>query len=218
MKTNHYYKPFIGTFLVVFATISFAGTQRVSSVDAVTAATLNGKLKIVTPVTVTSTTATVVWTFSYTDGTGFLKYWTNATDTVAHTLTATELTSKSVELAGLKPATTYNLFLQREMAGENTARANGSMTTVASTVVLTREKATMTIPTRLVHDQLVYGSSIIGGDRIELFDATGRMVLQHTVSINERSLAMPVFLHRVYLLSVRREGRLLSKRMLIRGL
>jgi hypothetical protein len=99
-----------------------------AEVDAITAATLNNSLKFVLPIPVTSTTATVSWTFSHTDGAAVFTY--NGT---AVTLTAAQRTAKSISLTGLTPSTLYTIDLLSSKSGETSAEAKGSFTTLGGT-------------------------------------------------------------------------------------
>jgi hypothetical protein len=170
---------------VVTMMSTVAGSLARESVDAITAATTNNQCKFVTPFTVTNSTASIAWSFDHIDGSGVLKYWTTATDTIAVTLTAAQRASKTISLSGLKPGTTYSINLLLSKSGETSAVATGSFKTTGATNVLMRNTKFSGRAASLQGKTIVFGSQGLPGDAMVIFDCRGRKVLKHRVAQGE---------------------------------
>jgi hypothetical protein len=205
MDMKRVFRVACGSLYAVSIAVSFAGTRDIS-VDAVTAASLNNQLKFVSPIAVTATTATVVWTFSHTDGSGVLTYASTSADSKTITLSAAQRAAKSIDLTGLTPNTTYNIDLLLSKPGETSAEATGKFTTKAGTSAIKPLFANNVIQTHLEHSRLILGSSVLSGDRVIVFEATGRKVMNHTVRPNEPSIDMPAAGSHAYVVSIQRGG------------
>jgi hypothetical protein len=184
----------VSSFLAFFAMAVFpisAETKREARIDAVTAATVNNQCQFVFPIVVTGSTAAISWTFDHTGGSGIFKYWTSPTDTVTITLSASERTSMTIVLTGLKPATQYNIYLLLSKTGETSAAATGAFTTSSTSVHNGKIEDGTEKVTRLRGKAIFFGREVRPGDNVTVFDFRGRKILMHRVTEGEGSCDLP---------------------------
>jgi hypothetical protein len=196
---------------------SHAGALSSTSVDAVTAATVNNKCKFNLPVLTADTSATVMWTEKETGGSASFCFGTTAPPATCRPVTSTERSSKTILLSGLTPKTTYYIYVEMTKSGETPYAASGSFTTMAPLRALSVAGMPNKSFSRVLENRLVIGSGIMPGDRVIQTDLTGRVVFSHVLGEGERSLPLFAKGHGVYPVAVMRGSITLEKFTFIAG-
>jgi hypothetical protein len=198
--------------LVVILCASFlqAASSSLAKVDAITAATVNRSCKFSTP-TVTTTTATIKWTESHSNGTATFSYGTDPTKLTTRAVTASERSAKTIVLNGLTPTTTYSMQYLVSTSGETPYEASGTFVTAASSAVLPQSDAAKSAPLEFF-DHSVRLGDMSAGDHLLVFDGKGRTLLSYYVTPNEATITLPSQLKGVVFLKYSRKGAVLDNR------
>jgi hypothetical protein len=144
----------------------------------VAAATMNNACKI-TALTATSNSIVVTWTERYSDGTMVMKYGTTNPPAVNRAVSASERGTKKVILSNLQESTTYYVEIVASKTGETSYGANGSVTTLSSTVVKNLNVAENAMVTVIQNDRsinVLSNQQLSEKASMQLFNAVGANV------------------------------------------
>jgi hypothetical protein len=194
-----------------------AGSLSSTSVDAVTAATVNNKCKFTLPVQSTDTSAVVTWTEQKNEGSASFCFGTASPPATCRPVSSTERSSRTIVLTGLNPKTTYNIYIEMTKSGETPYAASGSFSTLGALTVMPYSIVPNKSLSRVFENRLVIGAGILPGDRIIQTDLAGRVVFSHVLGKGERSVPLFVKGHGVYPVAVLRGGATLEKFSFIAG-
>jgi hypothetical protein len=131
-------KKYLKTFLIffVFVVNLFARSLFKDDVDAITEATINNSCKFVLPIETTDSSAIIKWTETRNGGKATFCYDTIEPPLVCRSVTSIERTIKTINLYGLKPSTTYYIYLEVTQTNYTPYAASGSFTTKAKSANL----------------------------------------------------------------------------------
>jgi hypothetical protein len=159
---------------------SNAGQLSRSSVDAVTAATVNNKCKFNQPVQAADTSATITWTEGETGGTASFCYGTTNPPAPCRAVTAMERSAKAILVSGLKPSTQYYIYIEMTKSGETPYAASGSFSTTAKASIISPVRPPSQSLISLTGNRLTLGTGVQPGDRIVVTDLSGRIMVERT--------------------------------------
>jgi hypothetical protein len=191
-------------------TSSFAGGLSHANVDAVTAATVNNECTFNLPVAVTSTSATVQWTEQRKGGSASFCYGIVNPPSPCRAVSSTERTLKTIQLTGLTPETTYYIYIEMSISGENPYAASGSFTTAAATGITAPVPAKRESVFYRAGNTIVFGNGIVSGDKIVGSDISGRILFSVAVSAGASSVQIPRNAAGMCLVQVMRDGTILA--------
>jgi hypothetical protein len=199
-------RPLIVCLAVIAAVVesAYSGQLSSSSIDAVTAATVNNSCKFNYPIQATDTSAVITWAEEKNGGTCSFCYGKVSPPSTCRAVLATERTTSTINLTGLSPSTTYFIYIEMTKPGESPYAASGSFTTTTKAAIAVPVVQASGRPSIFTGNHISLGTDVFPGDRIVQTDLAGREIYSRVVRGNEPAMSLANPGHRVTVVSIKR--------------